>query len=169
MRARLAALVLAMTSFGSQAQNSSGTTTIDLTFDSVDTRLRPCCSSNNYGHHELHVVLSKTDGFSTSQKNQSGKYISEGSNNFVLGHAVRGEFATVVWHVLGANRLMSTTDFPQNTRTMIVDVLPDKTCKFQVIDKLKPGFKEYSMSSISLHTMAYYFPVEITGTTCAIH
>lgn len=167
MRARL--LGITVIALGSLAANLAPTTSqfvIDLTYDSLMDMVRPEVHPNIRVHHNLHVTVA--NGGATEQRNRNTKqYFDRNAMSQVLDST--GDDSTYAsWHTAPDGTLVREQNDPQSTRTMTVTLLPDNTCRLDVVDRLKPGFTEYEFLRISSHTMAFFSSYRVTDTSCKI-
>jgi hypothetical protein len=162
-------LLLMLSAASGAAQEAPKDTVIDLSYDNVDTRVRPCpCVPNAVTHQTLRVVLSKGNIVSDSvvHATADGKYARNSQSSNLLGRETGNG---PQWRVLSSNKLERIADSPQNVRKWIITVNNDKECTLEIIDYLKPGFEEYTFVSTSLKQIAYYSKIQATNISCAIH
>lgn len=166
--ASLAVLNLTISAAGVAAQEAPKQTVIDLSFDSIDTRVRPCpCTPNALVHNTFQVVLSNRNNVSeaTSHISANKKYSRNTESSNLLGEeSVNGPS----WRVLSSNKLERIENYPQNVRTLIITVVNRRECILDVIDRLKPGFNEYTFFSISMKQIAYYSGMHTLNMLCSI-
>jgi len=140
---------------------------IDLTYDSVMDMVRPEVRPGIKVHHRLQVTISGYDRLSEHRDRSTHGYQDENRTVQVLGSA-DDERSYVSWKVATDGTLVREQNDPQSTRTMIVTLLPGGKCTLEVVDRLKPGFKEWEFLRISMHTMAFFSSYEVTHTSCSV-
>ena len=141
--------------------------TIDLTYDSTLDMVRPENLPGLHVHHNLHIQINDPGILSERRNRNIGPYADK--NAMAQDIQESGEHADgVSWKVASDGTLIRKQDFPQSTRTMTVTLLPDRTCRLNVVERLKPGFSEYEFLRIKVHEMAYYRNFAIVATSCRI-
>lgn len=116
-------------------------TSIDLSFDTTDTRVRPSLGGGTV-HHTLHIVLSGNHVAETSSSRSGSGTIVDGAHDGRFGEDVDRVNSSAAWHVLGPKSLARIRAYPQNIETISVTVLPDKQCTLEVTNRLKLGYTE---------------------------
>lgn len=162
-------LLLMLSAANGAAQEAPKDTIIDLSYDNVDTRVRPCpCVPNAVTHDILRIVLSRGNVVSDSvvHTTADGRYARNSQSSNLLGTETG---IGPQWRVLSSNKLERIADSPQNVRKWIITVNNNKECTLNIIDYLKPGFEEYTFVSTSLKQIAYYSKIQATNMSCAIH
>ncbi len=140
---------------------------IDLTYDSTLDMVRPENLPGLHVHHNLHIRINNGDILSERRNRNIGPYADK--NAMAQDIQEFGEQADgVSWQVAANGTLIRKQDFPQSTRTMTVTLLPGRTCRLEVVERLKPGFSEYEFLRIKVHEMAYYRNYAIVATSCRI-
>jgi len=71
------------------------------------------------------------------------------------------------FRIAGPNKLVGIFNTPQSQQILTI-LVTGKTCTISVINRLKPGFREYKLWSASLNSMAFYSQVNVTNTNCTI-
>ncbi len=169
MRA-LSLLAISIAVLGSLAATPAQSTSqfvIDLTYDSVMDMVRPEVRPNIRVHHNLHVTVSRDNGLSEKRNRSTKQYYDQNAMAQVLDS--RGDDSTYAsWHTAPDGTLVREQNDPQSTRTMTVTLLPDNTCRLEVVDRLKPGFAEYEFLRITSHTMGFFSTYRVVSTTCKI-
>jgi hypothetical protein len=147
---------------------AAGSTTIDLTYDSVMDMVRPEVHPGIAVHHNLQLTLADRNKVAESRDRSTRNASDKNSMQQVLGGSNdAGSYA--VWHVVSKDRLERTQHDPQSTRTMIVTLTSPTTCRLDIHDELKPGFQDYAFLRISTHTLGYFSSYHVTNTSCSIH
>jgi hypothetical protein len=150
---------------------AAGDTVIHVTFDSTMDMVEPIVMLNLVSRFEKTVVL-KADGTVGEIMNYGGTQSSVGggptpSRDEVqvrkLGRVAGGSG----WRVKGANVLVKYFSFPQNTRTSTITV-SGSSCKYDVVETLKPGFSTYTYPRSDTGKIAYFKNVRIAATSCSI-
>jgi hypothetical protein len=140
---------------------------IDLTYDSLMDMVRPESHPNIRVHHVLHVTVSRNSGLSEQRNRSTGPYVDRNAMAQVLDS--RGDDTTYAsWRTAPDGTLVREQNDPQSTRTVTVTLLPDNTCRLEVVDHLKPGFAEYEFLRISTHSMAFFSSYRVMSTSCKI-
>lgn len=169
MRA-LSVLGIAIAALGSLAATPAPgghQSVIDLTYDSVMDMVRPEVRPNIRVHHNLHVTVSRDSGLSEQRNRNAKQYYDQNAMAQVLDS--RGDDSTYAsWHTAADGTLVREQSDPQSTRTMTVTLLPDNTCRLDVVDRLKPGFTEYEFLRITSHTMGFFSTYRVVSTSCKI-
>ena len=169
MRAVLAVLIFTVGVHDARAENPAKETTIDLSFDTTDIRVRPNpMVSPAHGHHVFRVVLSNHNEViesNTSTANSDGLTKNDSRQGNLGSEMTSGN---VGWHVSDNNSLVRIEDHPQNILAMKIILLPHNLCRLMAVAKLKPGYTEYAFYSLHEHTVAYYSRWDISNRTCAI-
>ena len=161
----VAALALAIVATPALA---GGTTVINLTYDSMMDMVRPEAHPGIAVHHNLQITLSGSNNVAESRDRSTRNASDSNAMRQVLGGGNdAGTYAA--WRVVSKNKLERIQHDPQSTRTMIVTLTSPTTCRLDVRDELKPGFREYAFLRISTHTIGYFSSYRVTGTTCAIY
>ena len=139
---------------------------IDLTYDSVMDMVRPEVHPDIHVHHNLHITVA--NGGAVEKRNRDTKqYFDKNAMAQVLES--EGDDTTYAsWHTAPDGTLVREENDPQSTRTMTVTLLPDNTCRLDIVDRLKPGFTEYEFLRISSHTMGFFSTYRVVSTTCRI-
>jgi hypothetical protein len=140
---------------------------IDLTYDSLMDMVRPERRADIHVHHVLHVTVSPNSGLSEQRNRSTKQYYDRNAMAQVLDST--GDDTTYAsWRAAPNGTLVREQNDPQSTRTMTVTLLPDDTCRLDVIDHLKPGFTEYEFLRISTHTMGFFSTYRVVSTSCKI-
>jgi hypothetical protein len=140
---------------------------IDLTYDSLMDMVRPERHPDIQVHHVLHVTVSPNSGLSEQRNRSTKQYYDRNAMAQVLDST--GDDTTYAsWRAAPNGTLVREQNDPQSTRTMTVTLLPDDTCRLDVIDHLKPGFTEYEFLRISSHTMGFFSSYRVVSTSCKI-
>jgi len=140
---------------------------IDLTYDSLMDMVRPEVRPNIRVHHNLHVTVARNSGLSEQRNRSTKQYYDQNAMAQVLDST--GDDTTYAsWRTAPNGTLEREQNDPQSTRTMTVTLLPDKTCRLDVVDHLKPGFTEYEFLRISSHTMGFFSSYHVVSTSCKI-
>jgi hypothetical protein len=140
---------------------------IDLTYDSLMNMVRPEVRPNIRVHHNLHVTVSRDSGLSEQRNRSTKQYYDQNAMAQVLDS--QGDDSTYAsWRTAPNGTLVRDQNDPQSTRTMTVTLLPDGTCRLDVVDHLKPGFTEYEFLRISSHTMGFFSSYRVVSTSCKI-
>jgi len=169
--ALMATVVCAHEPVLAQGSASSGDTVIDIAFDESDYRVRPD-PAPGFVHHTHRLVLKQGNAvFESNNAAAANGHSVSGSSQGILGAEMShgDRINKLVWHVAGANKLINVRDYPQDVMTMVVTVLPNKTCTLTVDVRLKPGYTEYKRFSINKQVMAYYSSWTPSNPTCQIH
>lgn len=147
---------------------SGSDTVIHFTFDTASDLVAPEHMPNISGHDDgtltLHQGGSISEQYSFSG-HQSGSNGSTQQNRDRSGRL--GGSLTPSWHVKSSSVLERYQSFPQNTRIWRVTIA-GSSCRLDVIDKLKPGFKTYTFPRSRDGTIAYFANYRVTGTACSI-
>ena len=140
---------------------------IDLAYDSLMNMVRPEVRPNIRVHHNLHVTVSRGSDLAETRNRSAGPYLDKNAMAQVLDS--RGDDTTYAsWRTAPDGTFVREQNDPQSTRTMTVTVLPDNTCRLDVVDRLKPGFTEYEFLRISSHAMAFFSSYCVVSTSCKI-
>jgi len=143
-------------------------TRIDLTYDSVMDMVRPENHPGIKVHHNLHIRVANGDILAARRDRRTGHYADRNATMQVLEDT--GEDASGVhWRVASNGTLVREQNFAQSTRTMTVTFLPGHTCRLDVVDRLKPGFKEYEFLRLKVHEMGYYSSYTVIATSCRLN
>ncbi|HVM81562.1 MAG TPA: hypothetical protein VMU06_21250 [Stellaceae bacterium] len=161
------ALAAALAAAGAGAAGPEQTTVIDLTYDSVMDMVRPEVRPGIKVHHRLQVTVSGYDRLSEQRDRSTHGYRDENRTVQVLG-STDDEHSYVSWKVAADGTLVREQNDPQSTRTMTVTLLPGNKCTLEVVDRLKPGFKEWEFLRITMHTMAFFSSYEVKHTSCSV-
>jgi hypothetical protein len=139
---------------------------IDLTYDSLMDMVRPEVRPDIRVHHNLRVTVA--NGGAVEKRNRNTKqYFDQNAMAQVLDS--RGDDSTYAsWRTAPDGTLVREQSDPQSTRTMTVTLLPDNTCRLDVVDHLKPGFSEYEFLRIASHTMGFFSSYRVVSTSCKI-
>ncbi len=137
---------------------------IDLTYDSVMDMVRPEVHPNIAVHHNLQVRLSGTKLVENRDRSTGGHF----DKNATVKEQGSTDAGNVSWRVIDQNHLLRIQSFPQSVRKMTVSVNPDKTCQLEVVDTLKPGFRDYAFLRISVHEIGYFSSYKVVNTSCTI-
>jgi hypothetical protein len=140
---------------------------IDLTYDSLMDMVRPEARPNIRVHHNLHVTVARDSGLSEQRNRSTKQYYDKNAMAQVLD-SIGDDSTYASWHTAADGTLVREQSDPHSTRTMTVTLLPDDTCRLDVVDHLKPGFTEYEFLRISSHTTAFFSSYRVTGTSCKI-
>ena len=168
MRARLLGItVIALGPLAATPAHAADQFVIDLTYDSLMDMVRPEVRPNIRVHHNLHVTVAGGSGLSEQRNRNTKQYYDKNAMAQVLDST--GDDSTYAsWHTASDGTLVREQSDPQSTRTMTVTLLPDNTCRLDVVDRLKPGFTEYEFLRISSHTMGFFSSYRVTSTNCKI-
>jgi hypothetical protein len=142
--------------------------TVDLTYDSVMDMVRPEVISDLKVHHNLHIAVAADGSVSERRNRNTGPY---GDRNRSRQEELNNgeDLANYVsWRRPAPGTLVREENDPQSVRTMTVTVLPGKSCRLDVVDRLKPGFTEYEFLRIKTHTMGFYSSYRVFATSCSI-
>ena len=161
------ALWMFLLAVGSTPANAAGNLVIDLTYDAVMDMVRPVVRPDIRVHHNLQVTVSAQNTFAEDRNRNTGRYYRDQNSMMqVLGSS--GDQSSYASWVASDGRLVRTQNDPQSTRTMTVTLLSGNTCRLDVVDTLKPGFREYAFLRITTHTMGYFSAYRVTATSCAV-
>jgi len=143
-------------------------TVIDLTYDSVMDMVHPEVHPGIAVHHNLQISLAGGGSLAEARNRSAAPFQDQNGMVQVLGSS-GDEGAYASWHFASDDRLVRVQDDPQSTRTMTVTLLPDNTCRLDVVDQLRPGFSEYAFLRISTHTIGYFSTYRVIRTSCTRH
>jgi hypothetical protein len=76
--------------------------------------------------------------------------------------------SSVAWRVGDSKTLIRTASYPQFVQTIHVRTLSETTCKAEVSNRIKPGFREYAMRSIATGEPMYFSSIHAENVTCSI-
>lgn len=159
--------IAALASLAAKPAPSADQFVIDLTYDSVMDMVRPEVKPNIRLHHNLHITVSRGSGLSENRNRSTKGYYDQNAMAQVLDS--QGDDSTYAsWRTAPNGTLVREQNDPQSTRTMTVTLLPDNTCRLDVVDHLKPGFTEYEFLRITSHTMGFFSTYRVTSTSCRI-
>jgi hypothetical protein len=142
-------------------------TVIDVSYDSVRSTFDPCCSDGKVIHTDIRIVLypDNTVEETTSELNpMSGHSFTYKSFKKPLGQGSQ----TQIWRIMPGNVILRGQDFPHNTRTEKIVLLPGNRCDFSIKHQLKKGFSDYTFPMWTLqweHDSAF----KSYNFTCSIH
>jgi hypothetical protein len=163
----LPGLALLLLIFFMSPVHSAAAAVIDLTYDSLMDMVRPEVHPGIAVHHNLQITISGGNDIGEQRDRSARQYRDQNAMAQVLSSTGdEGTYAS--WRVAPDGRLIRTQDDPQSTRTMTVTLLPGNTCRLDVVDQLKPGYREYAFLRISTHTIGYFSTYQVTHTTCAM-
>jgi hypothetical protein len=150
---------------------AAGDTVIHVTFDSTMDMVEPIAMPNLISRFEKTVVL-KADGTVGEIMNFGGPPSGVGgapalSRDEVQVHKLGRVGGGSGWRVKGPNVLIKYFSFPQNTRTSTITV-SGSSCKYEVVETLKPGFSTYTYPRSDTGKIAYFTNVKIAATSCSI-
>lgn len=140
-------------------------THIQATFTADYDRIRPDPYRGIHLKNTLEVTLSGVNEVKETNTREAGNLSDNQKGLKILGQ--KSPDGGSSWTVAGPNRLERVVDQPQSTVTMTIEVT-DKSCKFDVQFKLKPGFKEYMFRQIRNGKMGYFTEPKVGSTTCSI-
>lgn len=166
--ARLPGIIIAaLGSLAAAPAPSTSQFVIDLTYESVMDMVRPEVRPNIRVRHNLHVTVARDNGLSEQRNRSTKQYYDQNAMAQVLDS--RGDDSTYAsWRTAPDGTLVREQNDRQSTRTMTVTLLPDNTCRLDVVDRLKPGFTEYEFLRITSHSMGSFSTYRVVGTTCKI-
>jgi hypothetical protein len=147
--------------FGITAEAQNSDTKIhlgfDLSMDQVSPTSHPVNSSD-----EVWLTL-HTNGSIEERHSWGGETDNHGAR---LGRAIN---AIASWHVRSSNIIERFQSFPNNTRSWQVSV-DGASCKLSVVDKLRPGKREYTFPTPGTHPLVYHYfeNYRVTRTFCTI-
>jgi hypothetical protein len=164
----LVSMITALMAFGALPGIAAANTVIDLTYDSVMDVVRPEVHHGIAVHHNLQITVSGAGNLSEGRNRSAGPYQDRNAMGQVLSSS-GDDAAYASWRTAPDGRLVRVQNDPQSTRTMTVTLLPDNTCRLEVVEQLKPGFSEYAFLRISTHTIGYFSTYRVTRTSCTVH
>lgn len=138
-----------------------------LTYDAVMDMVRPQVIPNLHVHHNLKVTISRQGDLFEHRNRNAGSLADSNQTLQILG-STGDEEAYAQWQVAPDGRLVRLQHDPQSTRTMTVTLLPDGTCRLDIVDELKPGFTEYAFLRISTHKLGYFSSYRVVKTSCTM-
>lgn len=153
--------------FGAPPAKADANTVVELTYDSVMDMVRPEAHPGIKVHHNLRITISGYRDLK-EQRDRSTKGYADKNIMVQVLHTSEADPSYASWKTAPDGRLIRTQSDPQSTRTMTVTLLPDNTCRLDVADQLKPGFKEYAFIRISNHQLGYFSAYRVTDTSCKI-
>jgi hypothetical protein len=153
--------------FGPLPARAAENTEIDLTCDSTMDMVRREVHSGIVVHHNLRIVVSKSSDVAENRSRSTGRYSVQHATAQVLGSS-GDEGAYASWRAAPYGRLVRIENDPQSTRTMTVTLLPGGKRHLDVVNQLKPGFKEYAFLRVSVHQVGYFLSYHATATSCVI-
>jgi hypothetical protein len=158
---------LLLTCHDASAQN--GETIIRLGLDTASDMVRPEQMPNLTGHDDITLTL-HPGGSISEQHSWGGHQLGKPSTQRSADSSGRlGGSITPMssWHVRSSNVLERLQNFPQNTRIWRVTIA-GSSCRLNVLDTLKPGYRAYSFVRSRDGTIAYFTNYKVTGTSCSI-
>ena len=164
----LVSAITALAAFGALSGIAAANTVIDLAYDSVMDMVRPEVHPGIAVHHNLQITVSGGGNLAEGRNRSAGPYQDRNAMTQVLSSS-DDDAAYASWRTAPDGRLVRVQNDPQSTRTMTVTLLPDNTCRLEVVDQLKPGFSEYAFLRISTHTIGYFSTYRVTRTSCTVH
>ncbi len=158
--------LIAMSSLAAVPARAADQFVIDLTYVSVMDMVRPEVRPNIRVHHDLHVTVA-LGGLSENRDRSTKGYSDRNAMAQVLDST--GDDTTYAsWHTAPDGTLVREQNDPQSTRTMTVTLLPNNSCRLEVVDRLKPGFTEYEFLRITSHTMGFFSTYRVVSASCKI-
>jgi hypothetical protein len=136
---------------------------VELSYDSTLDMTRPNTILNIHARDHVTLVI-KDDGSisekSTARSGSARSYVNQRTwkDDTRLGRA---------WRVVSQDVLMRTGSLPHNDRIMTVTIT-GRTCRLQVVDRLKSGFTTYTFPRASDAKMVEFSRVTIGNTSCSI-
>ena len=149
--------------FGPLPSRAVENTEIDLTCDSTMDMVRPEVHSGIVVHHNLRIVVSKNSDVAENRSRSTGRYSGQHATVQVLGSS-GDEGAYASCRAAPYGRLVRIENDPRSTRTMTVTLLPGGKRHLDVVNQLKPGFKEYAFLRVSVHQVGYFSSYHATAT-----
>lgn len=141
-------------------------TQIQAAYTATYDRIRPDPYRGINLKNTLEVTLSGVNEVQEKNTREAGNLSDNQKGMKVLGQK-SPDGGGSSWRVIGPNKLERVADQPQSTITMTIEV-SGKSCKLDVLFKLKPGFNEYMFKQIRDGKMGYFTEPKVTSTTCSI-
>lgn len=142
-------------------------TTILIKYDIYSVRTSPGPEQVITSSHEDTLVLSGGNSIAQNNTITYGSERMQLQGDAKLGTSASASGHTYGWRVGGPNKLLYHVSAPQNDIIASVTV-NGRSCTFQMVNKLKPGFKEYLQWSPQLKTNATYSVFRYSNLSCAI-
>jgi hypothetical protein len=140
-------------------------TQIHAEYTLVYDRLRPDPFKDIHSRISFDVTLSGENTVSETVSRASGSLADQQKATRILGQG--NSDGTVIWTVLGPDKLQRVVEQPQNVSTMTIAVT-GTNCTLEVENKLKPGFKEFKWRQMRNGQMGFFTQPKITETKCSI-
>jgi hypothetical protein len=137
-------------------------TTIDVSYDYSQVRLRPTYDDHVRGTRTFQLTLSGKNQVVVQQKNSSGKYHSDWTDRFQAGSGANS------WRFIGPHQLRKVTDWPQSITTTTITITDAGSCRVHVVDSLKGGFTEYKTPMLSKQQFGFYKQTVYSNLSCSI-
>jgi len=142
-------------------------TTIQIKYDIYSVRTSPGPEQVITSSNQDTLVLNGRNSIEQSKDMSVGSERVQMQGSTTLGAQTSLSGNTYGWRVGGPNRLLYRVSAPQNDIIASITV-NGKSCTFQMVNRLKPGFKEYMQWSLQLKANATYSGYRYSNLSCTI-
>jgi hypothetical protein len=140
---------------------------ITISFMASEDMIRPRVQPNVNVHQQ--IVLTLSSGGRITDHEEWGSVIRD--NGAAIGKqrssTSAGAPRNVVWRVLSGNRLVRILSRAQSIERIEIATSGDQ-CNATITEQLKPGFKEFDLTSSNGTEIQYFSRREIMSTSCTI-
>jgi hypothetical protein len=101
----------------------------------------------------------------SNRRGQTNSRHGEGRFRETIGPRKRSQ---VSWHVENQKTLVRTWSREQHVQTIKVTAISDSSCRAEISFRLKPGFREFRMTSIATGEPTFHSAVSATQIKCTV-
>lgn len=140
---------------------------IRIRYDIYSERIRPEPAKVITSSHDQTIEFTGENTMNQSKVANYGSRTETETGSGKLGSTAELSGNTYGWKVGGPNKLTYHLSAPQNDIIASI-VVTGKTCVFKMVNRLKPGFKEYLQWSTELKANATYSVFQYSNLSCTI-
>ncbi len=112
----------------------------------------------------MSVTLSGKNTVRVARYRRVGPFVEDISNQATLGQeGQRGS-----WRVVNASTIRGTLNFPNSTRVTTLTTTGGNSCSVQVVDQLKPGFRDFVFRRMDGGGMAKFSQPRLVSSSCTV-